>query len=43
MNLRIIQQLLGHKSPNTTAIYTHLTQKSADQLATVINRLLTDR
>jgi site-specific recombinase XerD len=43
VNLCIIQQLLGHKSPNTTAIYTHLTQKSADQLATVINRLLTDR
>jgi len=33
VNLRIIQIWLGHRSPNTTAIYTHLTQK-AEQLAT---------
>ena len=25
MNLRIIQSYLGHTSPKTTAIYTHLT------------------
>lgn len=40
VNLRVIQALLGHKSPNTTAIYTHLTQKTVDQLAAVINRLM---
>jgi len=33
VNLRIIQIWLCHRSPNTTAIYTHLTQK-AEQLAT---------
>jgi integrase/recombinase XerD len=33
VNLRITQIWLGHRSPNTTAIYTHLTQKT-EQLAT---------
>lgn len=33
VNLRIIQLWLGHRSPSTTAIYTHLTQK-AEALAT---------
>ena len=32
VNLRVIQVWLGHRSPTTTAIYTHLTQK-AEQLA----------
>jgi integrase/recombinase XerD len=34
VNLRLIQVWLGHTSPTTTAIYTHLTQK-AEQLASV--------
>jgi integrase/recombinase XerD len=34
VNLRLIQVWLGHSSPTTTAIYTHLTQK-AEQLASV--------
>ncbi len=34
VNLRLIQGWLGHTSPTTTAIYTHLTQK-AEQLASV--------
>jgi integrase/recombinase XerD len=33
INLRLIQVWLGHRSPTTTALYTHLTQK-AEQLAT---------
>jgi integrase/recombinase XerD len=33
VSLRIIQVWLGHRSPNTTALYTHLTQK-VEQLAT---------
>jgi site-specific recombinase XerD len=30
LNLRLIQVHLGYASPNTTAIYTHLTQPSED-------------
>jgi len=30
VNLRVIQQSLGHRSPQTTAIYTHLTTRSLD-------------
>ena len=33
VDLRIIQSYLGHSSPTTTAIYTHLTHK-AEVLAT---------
>jgi site-specific recombinase XerD len=33
VNLRVIQLWLGHRSPTTTALYTHLTQK-AEELAT---------
>jgi integrase/recombinase XerD len=33
VSLRVIQLWLGHRSPTTTAIYTHLTQK-VEQLAT---------
>jgi site-specific recombinase XerD len=33
VSLRVIQVWLGHRSPNTTALYTHLTQK-VEQLAT---------
>ena len=28
MNLRLIQHYLGHDSPTTTALYTHLTAKA---------------
>ncbi len=32
VQLRLIQEILGHRSPNTTAIYTHLTDEVRTQL-----------
>lgn len=40
VNLRLIQVWLGHRSPTSTAIYTHLTQK-AEQQATIARDTLT--
>jgi integrase/recombinase XerD len=40
VNLRTIQVWLGHRSPTTTALYTHLTEK-AEQLATAALDTLT--
>ena len=42
VDLRFIQMLLGHKSPNTTSIYTHLTQRGEQVVHNAINRLMTD-
>ena len=42
VDLRVIQELLGHKSPQTTAIYTHLTDKSFQTLNETLNSLLAD-
>jgi site-specific recombinase XerD len=42
VNLRLIQEYLGHKSPKTTAIYTHLTTKVKDAGFIVINELTQD-
>jgi len=42
VNLRLIQQWLGHKSLNTTAIYTHLTLKGQQQALAIINELMDD-
>lgn len=39
VNLRLIQEYLGHKSPKTTAIYTHLTTKVKDAGFQAINEL----
>ena len=41
LNLRIIQSYLGHASPATTAIYTHMTQISTERTAQTINQVLT--
>ena len=40
INLRIIQCYLGHASPTTTAIYTHLTSASEMPAIETINELV---
>ena len=40
VNLRIIQAYLGHRSPTSTAIYTHLTRKVEDRATKAINRVM---
>jgi len=40
VNLRLIQEYLGHNSPRTTAIYTHLTEVAQAQAAKIINRFM---
>ena len=40
VNLRIIQVYLGHSSPTSTAIYTHLTRKVEDRATKAINRVM---
>ena len=42
VNLRLIQAFLGHSSPQTTAIYTHLTRKAEDLAAEAIDQLMKD-
>ena len=42
VDLQIIQRILGHKSPKTTTIYTHLTQKRIKQLHNSIDKLMSD-
>jgi integrase/recombinase XerD len=42
VNLRLIQQWLGHSSPATTSIYTHLTVKAEQLGAVTINQLMSD-
>jgi len=39
VNLRVIQVWLGHRSPTTTALYTHLTQKVEQLAAAALEQL----
>lgn len=43
VNLRLIQEYLGHNNPQTTAIYTHLTRELRDAAVTPINDLMQRR
>jgi integrase/recombinase XerD len=40
VNLRVIQDILGHASPTTTAVYTHLTQEVREAVNRPINDLV---
>jgi len=42
VNLRLIQEWLGHSSPTTTSVYTHLTARAEQLGAEAINRVMTD-
>ena len=41
-NLRVIQDHLGHRSPRTTALYTHLTREVRATLTEPLNHLMED-
>lgn len=42
INLRVIQDWLGHRSPQTTAVYTHLTEQASSAAAQQVGRLMSD-
>lgn len=42
VNLRVIQSYLGHRSPQTTAIYTHLTRDAQSRAVDAIDQLMAD-
>lgn len=42
VNLRLIQKYLGHSTPTTTSIYTHLTDKAMATATDTINELMKD-
>ena len=42
VNLRLIQEYLGHNSPQTTALYTHLTMMAKAKAGETINDLMQD-
>jgi site-specific recombinase XerD len=42
VNLRLIQEYLGHSSPSTTSVYTHLTARAEQLGAEAINQVMAD-
>ena len=42
VNLRLIQTWLGHNSPATTSVYTHLTEQATSAAAQQVGRLMAD-
>jgi len=42
VDLRIIQQILGHANPQTTMVYTQLTEPALKPATAIINRLMAD-
>ncbi len=40
VNLRLIQVWLGHTSPKTTAVYTHVTRRAEDLATEAIQRVM---
>ena len=42
INLRLIQAWLGHSTPATTSVYTHLTEKATTMAVKSINELMAD-
>jgi integrase len=42
INLRVIQDWLGHRSPQTTAVYIHLTEQASSAAAQQVGRLMSD-
>jgi site-specific recombinase XerD len=42
VDLRVIQAYLGHRSPQTTALYTHLTQPTEQRAIEAISRVMAE-
>jgi site-specific recombinase XerD len=40
VNLRLIQEYLGHNSPKTTAVYTHLTQRAQSMARNALDEIM---